>query len=533
MRTSMKKICGIFLALLFAVNDLTASEETPGFELIEADIASIQAAYDTGKLDAETLTRVYLDRIEAYDKQGPAINSFITVNPNALAEAKALDRERKKSGPRGPLHGIPIVIKDNYDTSDMPTTGGSIALKEHRPDRDAYTVGLLRKAGVVVLGKTNLSELALSYGRLGYSSAGGLTLNPYNIRRNASGSSSGSAAAVAGNFAVLGTGTDTAGSIRGPANVTALAGIKPTLGLTSRSGVIPATSSFDVTGPLARSVRDAAIALGVMASIDPEDPRTTSSAQWQMDDYTQFLDKDALKGARLGVVRDYTGANPEVDAAFDRALAVLHEKGVTLVEVTMPRYIRDAWSSMMGRVVDTEFRDQIEGYFSDTNAPIKSVAELIEISESAAVKASKNPVNPARIDGYKDAQKSRGVADLDYLEIITNRMPAARQEVEKHMADHHLDALVFPTMLCPASPLFDQPDDTYVCDADDPYVPSYLGSTTGFPEITLPMGYSRQGLPMGISFFGTAYSEPRLLGLSYAFEQATRHRLPPKIMPAL
>jgi len=522
------------LALLLCLPASIFAKQSPAsFPLLEADVATIQEAYDAGTLTAEALTRAYLDRIAAYDGQGPAIDAFITVNEAAIQTARALDKERAEKGPRGPLHGIPVVIKDNYDTKDLPTTGGSAALKDHRPTRDAFTVRRLREAGAVILGKTNLSELALSYGRLGYSSAGGLTRNPYNLKRDASGSSSGTGAAVAANLAVLGTGTDTAGSIRGPAAVNAAVGIKPTLGLTSRAGVIPASLSFDVTGPIARSVRDAALALGIMAGVDPDDPRTGSSAQWQVGDYLPSLDPDALSWARIGVVRDYTGANPEVDAAFDRALAVLRAQGAVLEEIALPRFIHEAWSSMMGVVVDTEFRDQIEAYLKATNAPVKTLAELISVSESPEVSDSETPVNPARIEGFKAAAKSRGVADLVYLETLTNRMPEARGAVMHQMKSRRLDALVFPTMLCPASPRFDTKDETYVCNAPDPYVPSYLASTTGFPEITVPMGFTEQGLPLGLSFFGQAYSEPDLIGLAYAYEQATHWRQPPSSTPAL
>jgi len=527
------KFLFVLLATLAIMDTASALQKSHHFELIEADIESIQSAFNAGTLSSESLTHAYLERIAAYDNAGPAINSFITINEGALDVARALDKERVEQGVRGPLHGIPIVIKDNYDTKDLPTTGGSAALKDHRPTADAFTVKQLREAGVVILGKTNLSELALSYGWLGYSSAAGMTLNPYNLKRNASGSSAGTGAAVAANFAVLGTGTDTAGSIRGPAAVNGVVGIKPTMGLTSRSGVIPASLSFDVTGPIARNVRDAAIVLSVMAGVDSSDPRTASSSQWQVSDYLSFLDPNSLSGARIGVVRDFTGANPEVDAAFYRALAVLRSKGAILEEITLPRFIREAWSSMMGRVVDTEFRDQIETYLEVSNAPVKTVVELISISESPQIKDSETPVNPKRIEGYKDAKESSGVADLEYLEILTNHMPSAHNFIINRMRAQRLDALVFPTMLCPASPLYDKPNETYVCNAPDPYVPSYLGSTTGFPEVTVPMAFTQQGIPLGLSFFGTAYSEPRLVGLAYAFEQATMVRKPPSRMPAL
>ena len=513
-----------FMAVCFICGSLQAAQP---LDIIETDIRSIHAAYKAGTLSAEELTRAYLERIQTYDNNGPKLNSFITLNPEALDVARALDKERKSKGMRGPLHGIPIVIKDNYDTKDLPTTGGSAVLREHQPGQDAFTVKKLREAGAIILGKTNMSELALSYDRLSYSSQGGLTLNPYNLKRNASGSSSGTGAAVGANLAVLGTGTDTAGSIRGPAAVTGNVGIKPTLGLTSRSGVIPASLSFDVTGPVARSVDDAAVALTVMAGVDPDDARTESSVKFQGRDYRNYLDVNALKGKRIGVVTTYAGGNAEVDAAFNRALVQIQNQGAETVEVTVPESIEEAWGTMMGPVVDNEFDDQIEYYFKTGKAPIQTVEELIALSLAPDILNSENPVNPERVDGYRAAANSLGLADQVYIEIVTNRIPSARHFIIDLMTDKRLDALVFPTMLCPASPLFNLEDDTYVCSASDPYIPSYLASSTGFPEITVPMGFTTHGLPLGISFFATAYHEPRLIGLAYAFEQATTWRRPP------
>jgi len=251
---------------------------------MEATISEINAAYEDGSLTAERLVKLYLDRIEAYDRHGPEIRALITLNPNARKEAKALDKERRKQGPRSLLHGIPIIIKDNYDTADMPTTAGSVLLKNSMPTDDAFVVKKLRDAGAVIIGKANMSEFALSFDRLSHSSLGGLTRNPYNLKRNSSGSSSGSAAAIAANFAVFATGSDTAGSIRAPANVTGTVGIKPTIGLTSRDGIVPVSLSYDVTGPIARTVEDAAIALQFMAGVDSNDPRTKESRSWQFDD---------------------------------------------------------------------------------------------------------------------------------------------------------------------------------------------------------------------------------------------------------
>ena len=522
----------MIIGLALTANINAASQQD--FQLLEADIHTIQTAFENGTLSSESLTEAYLKRINAYDKKQPAINSFIKLNPDAVKQARALDKERALKGSRGLLHGIPFVIKDNYDTKDLPTTGGSVALRNNHPEKDAFVVQHLRDAGAVILGKTNLSELALSYGRLGYSSVGGLTLNPYNLKRNASGSSSGSAAAVAANFGVIGTGTDTAGSIRGPASVTGLVGVKPTLGLTSRSGVIPASLSHDVTGPLARTVTDAAIALTIMAGVDKNDPRTLESMEWQVSDYTRFLNKDALKGTRIGIARDEKGGNPEVDAAMERAIAKLRELGAKTVDVTYHKPLRDAWSEMMGTIIDTEFRDQFEAYLQTTSKDVpKELEGVIQISESDKVKNSASPVNPGRIEGYKTALQSKGLASLDFIYIISNKVPASRNYLRKIYEDNELDAIVFPTMLCPASNRYDKEDPDYICNVPDPYASCYVGSVTGFPEVTLPMGWTKHGLPMGLSFFGLPYSESRLLALAYAYEQATHFRKPPASTPAL
>ena len=524
----------VWVSLVLAVL-ATFPTQAASFELMEATISEINAAYEDGSLTAERLVKLYLDRIEAYDRHGPEIRALITLNPNAREEAKALDKERRKQGPRSILHGIPIIIKDNYDTADMPTTAGSVLLKNSMPTDDAFVVKKLRDAGAVIIGKANMSEFALSFDRLSYSSLGGLTRNPYNLKRNSSGSSSGSAAAIAANFAVFATGSDTAGSIRAPANVTGTVGIKPTLGLTSRDGVVPVSLSYDVTGPIARTVEDAAIALQFMAGVDSNDPRTKESRSWQVEDYTQYLDPDALKGARLGIARDYFGGNPEVDEAVERAIAKMRELGATFVELNIPRGVRDAWQEMMELVIDRELGPQLAAYLRTLpGAGPKTLGELIEGYKALPTTGSVPPVSPVRIEYYEKVVDSPGVADVAYLYTLTNKLPNSRNEVVSAMARDNLDAIVFPTMPCPASPLFTVGEDpTYVCNVPDPYVPGYLGCVTGFPEITVPVGMTQHGLPIGISFFGKPYTEPRLIALAYAFEQASKARRPSPTTPPL
>jgi len=518
----------ITLAISFPV-------EAAKFQLMEATISDINKAFDSGKLTSERLTKMYLDRIKAYDQKGPEIRAMITINPNALKDARALDKERRKQGPRSLIHGIPVIIKDNYDTADMPTTGGSILLKNSIPKDDAFIVKKLRDAGAVILGKANMSELALSFDRLSYSSMAGITRNPYNLKRNVAGSSSGSAAAVAANFAVFATGTDTAGSIRAPANVAGVVGIKPTLGLTSRDGVIPVSLSYDVTGVIARTVADAAIALQYMAGVDPADPRTAESRSWQVEDYTKYFDKDALKGARIGIARDYFGGNPVVDETIEKAIAKMRAMGATFVDLNIPKEVRDAWQDKMELVIDRELEPQLDAYLATLpgNVP-KTLAELVKGYKALPKNDPVPLVSPVRIEYYEKVTNSPGAADLAYLYTLTNKLPHSRNDVVSAMNAHKLDAVVFPTMPCTASPLFTvKKDPTYICNVPDPWIAGYMGCVTGFPEITVPAGMTQYGLPIGISFYGKPYTEPRLIALAYAFEQATRARKPPPTTPAL
>ncbi len=527
---------GLLLILFFLVawsRPAVLQTAVADFEAFEATIGDINRAFDEKRLTSEQLVRYYLDRIEAFEDEGPGINALVTVNPEALVRARALDRERAEKGPRSLLHGIPVIVKESYDTADLPTTAGSVTLKGSYPARDGTIVQRLRSAGAVVIGKANMSEFALSQGWFGYSSLGGLTRNPYNLKRNASGSSSGSAAAVSANFAVVATGTDTAGSVRAPAAVTGVVGLKPTLGLTSRNGIVPAALSFDVAGPLARTVTDAAIMLGFMTGVDEGDPRTRESRGRYPDDYRAALSEDALAGARLGVARQFLGGNPEVDEVFEKALSKLQKRGAVLVDVQFPPSLLSAWD-MMDPVIDAEFRPQIEAYLSGLPAgQPKTLADIIAISESPAVRKSKTPVNPGRIKAFKEAQASLGLADTGYLYLVSSKIPRARSTVRGILEENRLDAVVLPTIPCPASPVFNEDDPEYVCNVSDPYTGCYLASLTGFPEISVPAGLTRNGMPVGLSFLGLPYSEPALLGHAYAFEQATRARRPPKHTPKL
>ncbi|NEP02281.1 MAG: amidase [Symploca sp. SIO2E9] len=510
---------------------LTAVAET--FRLREATIADINRAFEQGALTSEKLVQLYLNRIQAYEENGPKLNALISINPNALARARELDQERQQKGPRSPLHGIPIIVKDNYDTADLPTTAGSVLLEGSLAADDAFTVQKLRQAGAIILGKANMSEFAESYGRLGYSSLGGLTLNPHNLKRDPSGSSGGSGTAVAANLAMLATGTDTSGSIRGPAAVAGIVGIKPTQGLVSRDGIVPLTLSFDSAGPMTRTVRDGAIALGIMAGVDPNDHRTLESQGKSHQDYTQFLDKNALKGARIGVAIDFRGGNSEVDALTEAAVAKLRELGATVEEVDLSPKLENLWS-LMEKVTAAEFEPQIEHYLKTLQPAFPdSLEEMLSLSMSSQIANSEQSLNPGRVGGFEESLKHSGLADPEYLYIIHFEFPRVRQEILSAMNAKNLDAMIFPTMTCPASPVYTAEDPTYQCAVDDPYRPGYLANVSGFPGISVPMGFTQQGLPIGLTFFGSPYSEPTLLGLAYAYEQATQFRKASATTPAL
>jgi len=366
-----------------------------------------------------------------------------------------------------------------------------------------------------------MSELAASYDRLGYSSAGGLTLNPYNTARNVSGSSSGSAAAVAADFAAFALGTDTAGSVRGPASVAGLVGLRPTLGLTSRSGVIPLSLTFDTTGVLTRTVRDLAIVLDAIAAQDPDDAATLEQPK-QHGSYLEALVTPSLKGARLGVITNFRGGNAEVDSVEQTVLTELTAQGAVLVPLTAPAEFEQLWNLVLGPVGEAEFKPQFERYLRTLPASQpKTLAQLIEISASHAVLDSATPVNPERLTALRQANAAALTDSPTYIHILTRIIPSLRQQLQELMAANALQALVFATMSCPASARFDRADASYVCGSDDPYKASYIASAVGFPEVTVPAGRISANMPVGYSFMGLPYSEAQLLNLADAFERTS------------
>jgi amidase len=496
------------------------------FDPAHADIAALRSALDSGRISSEELLRYYLRRIERFDKRGPRINALIALNPRALEQARNADAHPPPAGTRSFLYGIPFIVKDNYDTAGVPTSGGSAGLEDSVPSANAFVVQRLLDRGAILIGKANMSELAASYGRLGYSSAGGLTLNPYNTARNVSGSSSGSAAAVAADFAPFALGTDTTGSIRGPASVAGLVGLRPTLGLTSRSGVIPLSLSFDTAGILTRTVADQAIVLEAIAAPDPGDA-STARAPPAAARYREALDADALRGARLGVVRNFRGGNAEVDALEQSALRTLEARGAVLVPIDLPEEFARLWDLAVGPAGTAEFKPQFERYLRalPPGRP-RTLAELIEISASPAVMNSANPINPLRLQALREADATQLTDSPAYIRILTDIIPSLRRQLETLASRHRLRAFVFSTMSCPASARFDRPDPTYVCHSDDPYKASYIAAAAGFPEITVPVDRVSANIPVGYSFLGLPYTESTLLSFAYAFQNA-RPRLPP------
>ncbi len=543
---SHKNFSKLFLSAVltgFLSVGVSNSFAATSLDLNTATIAQLNTAMNAGDLTSEELVQLYLKRIEAYDKQGPKINAVITLNPNALSEAKALDAERKKSGPRSPLHGIPVALKDNFDTFDLPTTAGSQLLAGSIPPDDAYVVKKLRAAGAVIIAKVNLSEFAgsggsvsgatdpaiLKAGRVpnGFSSMGLQTRNPHDLERGPSGSSGGTGAAIAAGFAQFGLGTDTGGSVRGPSSANGIVGLKPTVGLMSRDGIVPLALSFDTGGPMARSVYDVAVSLGAMTGVDAADPVTQTSFGKSHTDYTQFLKTGSLKGARIGVGRDFMGRDKGTDAVMEAAIATLKKLGAEVVDVKYPGYIVDAKQSVYNELVSSEFKAQITDYLHTLKPGYPtSFDEIVAQANNPATKYR----SPEKAVALKyTASIARDLNDPVYLAIKNNMLPAIKAGVLAMFEKDRLDAIVYPTSPTPA---------TTIKPEDPPAAPgrgsaTNIANATGFPDLIVPAGMTPEGLPVTISFFGVAYSEPKLLAYGYDFEQATKAIRLPKHTPAL
>lgn len=497
-----------------------------------ATVADLNAAFSAGTLTAEKLVSLHLARIAALDHAGPKLNAIITLNPKALEVARGLDAERKAGKIRSPLHGIPVVLKDNFDTADLPTTGGSFLLKGSLPPDDAFVVKKLRDAGAILLAKVNLSEFA-SGGAM--SSIIGQSLNPHDLTRTPAGSSGGTGVAVAAVYATIGLGTDTGGSIRGPSTANGIVGLKPTHGLLSRDGIIPLALTFDTGGPMARSVYDVAVSLGVMTGVDPADPATSKSAGRFATDYTQYLKADALKGARIGLARDFMGQDPEVDWVVEASISAMKAAGATVVDVRYPKWLLDAKTEFYNAIRRPEFRAQINDYLATLKPGYpKTHDDLMKLSEKLTSPRDGFMPNQGRWNLFKDEAKSTSLTDHRYLTVRDHGLPLVRVAIEALMAAEKLDAIVYPTSpRRPARFGEDPPPGGAAAAPAGSSSATNFANLTGFPDLIVPAGFTSTRLPVGLSFFGPAFSEPRLLALGYAFEQATQARRTPVHTPPL
>jgi amidase len=494
----------------------------PPFELDEVSVADLQKRMSAGETSARRLAEAYLGRIAALDRSGPALRSVIETNPEALAIADALDAERKAKGPRGPLHGIPVLVKDNVDTADrMTTTAGSLALEGSIPPRDSHVAARLREAGAVILGKANLSEWAnfrSSRSVSGWSARGGQCVNPYALDRNPCGSSSGSGVAVSANLVPVAVGTETDGSIVCPSTNCGIVGVKPTVGLVSRAGIVPISSTQDTAGPMARTVADAAVLLEALAGADPRDP-ATSRAPANRAEYAKALDPDGLRGARIGVARNMAGFHPDTDRLFDEAVAEMKSRGAEVVDPADVPNIKELGDPEL-EVMLYEFKAGLNEYLASLGkAPIKTLAEAIAFNDRNSDREM--PFFGQEI--FLKAEEKGPLTTPAYREALAKCRRLSRAEgLDAVLDKNRLDALVAPTG-APAWVIDPVSGDHFVGGNSTP------AAVAGYPTLTVPMGFVF-GLPVGLSFIGRAWSEATLLRLAFAFEQATRHRRPPRFL---
>ena len=499
----------MLVVLLVSACERPDSEDENGGGLIEASIGELQSRLDDGQIMSVDLVDFYLARIEAFDKNGPSLNSIAYINPNAREQAEILDQERLENGPRGPLHGIPILVKDNYETRGMPTTAGSKSLAGYSPDRDAELVSRLKDAGAIILGKTNMHEFA--FGIETWGSAFGKTRNPYDPTRNPGGSSGGTGAAVAANFALAGLGSDTCGSIRIPSAHNALVGLRGTQGSSSRAGIIPLSSTQDIGGPLARSVADLAMILDVTVGYDPEDPQTATVVGQFDEQFVDALDSNALDGKRIGIVSKLRYQVPEdssVASVFDAAIEQIETLGAETVMVDFPifeeviRQVRGGFYVLLH-----DFANDIDAYLSASpDAPAQSLQEIINTGL----------VIPQVQSLLNESLNSQNDPKEIYFEELSKRMQL-KSAIYEVMARHDLDALAYPTIRGIAALITEEQYDDNC----------QLSANSGFPAISVPAGFSEEGMPVGLELLGRPWDDTRLVGMAYAFEQAAGHRMPP------
>jgi amidase len=529
MQTAFRSLLVLSFAAISACGSPTPPAAAPDVSRNALDVVELSAtdARDrmaAGTLTSRALTQAYLDRIAAIDDKGPALNSIIELNANALSDAEALDRERQAGKVRGPLHGIPVLIKDNIDVAGMVNSAGSLAMKDHRPGRDAFLVARLREAGAVILGKTNLSEWAnirSTRSTSGWSSRGGQTKNPYVLDRNPCGSSSGTGTAIAASLAAIGVGTETDGSIMCPSAVAGLAGIKPTVGLVSRSGIIPISASQDTAGPMARTVADAALLLSALAGVDSADAAARAAAGHVAADYTRFLNADAVKGKRFGLVRQAMGHHPDVDAQTEKAIALLKEAGAEVLDVRIATF--EKWNDPELEVLLYEFKDGVNRYLASSHAPQPTLEALIAWNKANAAQAM--PFFGQEL--FEKAQAKGPLTDAAYLKAKeTARRLAGPSGLIAALQRDKLDALIAPTM----SPAW--PTDLVLGDHFAGISGYGIAAVAGTPSLTVPIGDSH-GLPVGLAFMGAAYSEGDLISFGFALEKKLQARRPPQYRPAL
>lgn len=482
-----------------------------GFDVWEKSIPELVAALESGVVTSQDLVTQYLDRIEAYDQHGPALNALLTINPDAMAIAASLDAERAANAVRGPLHGIPVIVKDNYDTADMPTTAGTVALATSIPPDDAFQIRKLRDAGAIILAKANMHELA--YGMTTISSFGGQTRNPYDPTRNPGGSSGGTGAAVAATFAAVGMGTDTCGSIRIPSAHHSLVGLRGTRGLSSRDGIVPLSGTQDMGGPLARSVEDLAITLDATVGFDPNDAVTRLGNRRIPPTYTTSLDRQALGEARLGIATEVMGtlaAERPVRDVIETAVETMEQLGAAVVEI---EDLGIAELLQGGGVIGQDFRADLDAYLAQTpSAAVRSLSEMVE-----------RGLFHSSIEGYLRAGLAAESRDTDRYRERLARRDEVRAAIVDVMDEHDLDVLVYPTIQRTAMRIGE----------DQLGNQCGLSAVSGLPAISVPAGFAADDMPVSVELLGRAFAEPRLLALAYAYEQATRHRRPPDFTPSL
>ena len=512
-----------FLYALFIAAALTACQQPSQYEqlgLEEITIPELQQAYDDGNATIADVTQAYLQRIDAIDQNGPSLNSVIYINPKAMERARELDRELQEGNKRGPLHGVPVILKDNIDTGDMPTTAGARPMEGSIPDNDAFITRKLREAGAIILGKANLSEWAnfrADISSSGWSGLGGQTNNPYDVSRNPCGSSSGSGVAASANLAMFTIGTETNGSIVCPSSANGIVGIKPTVGLLSRTGIIPISFTQDTPGPMARTVTDAAIALGPMTGVDPADSKTAASEGNFHTDYSQFLNENGLEGKRIGFWTGPMDRHWRVDTLMHETVELLKDKGATIVEIET--ISEESIGGDSFQVMLYEFKDGLNKYFESLgdDAPLTSLQQLVDSTLADSIE-----MRYFDIELLQRASKKGGLDSEEYQEALERMLKYARDEgIDRVMDEHNLDAIVAPTG-GPAWKTDLVNGDNFSLSSSSP------AARAGYPNITLPMGYI-DGLPVGVSFFGRAWSESTLIEIAYGFEQASKVRKAPNL----